>query len=163
MRVAVTALASNIHGTAYKSNTVFIDPIDGTREFASGKGEECTVLVGLADEAGQSVSGLIYRPIANPPIWAVGCKSEGFARTNVALRPPSKETSIVTTNGSISKFTDVLISKGMPRVKSGGAGNKSLLLLEGKGSAYIQDRVCRGGTHAAHRRCWKRLVACSSN
>jgi len=28
----------------------------------------------------------------------------------------------------------------MTRVKSGGAGNKMLMLLEGKGAAYIQDR-----------------------
>jgi len=29
---------------------------------------------------------------------------------------------------------------GYERVPSGGAGNKMLMLLEGRGSAYIQDR-----------------------
>jgi hypothetical protein len=34
------------------------------------------------------------------------------------------------------------------RVPSGGAGNKMLMLLEGKGAAYIQDRgVSRWGEH----------------
>ena len=35
---------------------------------------------------------------------------------------------------------------GFDRVPSGGAGNKMLMLLEGKGAAYIQDRgVSRWG------------------
>jgi len=96
----------------------------------------------VADKDGNSVAGVIYRPISAPPIWAVGCKSEDCKRTNIS--PPRagapREPQLVTTNGSISKFTDELIARGMARVKSGGCGNKSLLLLEGKGSAYIQDR-----------------------
>jgi len=141
-RKAIAALAGNIDGQAYRTNTIFVDPIDGTREFSTGKGEQCTILVGVADKDGNSVAGVIYRPISAPPIWAVGCKSEDCKRTNIS--PPRagapREPQLVTTNGSISKFTDELIARGMARVKSGGCGNKSLLLLEGKGSAYIQDR-----------------------
>jgi hypothetical protein len=47
----------------------------------------------------------------------------------------------------ISPFIVALISQlGFDRVPSGGAGNKMLMLLEGKGAAYIQDRgVSRWG------------------
>ena len=47
----------------------------------------------------------------------------------------------------ISPFIVALIKElGYDRVPSGGAGNKMLMLLEGKGAAYIQDRgVSRWG------------------
>ena len=41
---------------------------------------------------------------------------------------------------------------GFDRVPSGGAGNKMLMLLEGKGAAYIQDRgVSRWGECLYHK------------
>jgi 3'-phosphoadenosine 5'-phosphosulfate (PAPS) 3'-phosphatase len=40
------ALASKIDDKAFKDVTVFVDPIDGTREFATGKGEFVTILLG---------------------------------------------------------------------------------------------------------------------
>ena len=47
----------------------------------------------------------------------------------------------------ISPFIVALIKElSFDRVPSGGAGNKMLMLLEGKGAAYIQDRgVSRWG------------------
>jgi hypothetical protein len=49
----------------------------------------------------------------------------------------------------ISPFIVALIKQlNFDRVPSGGAGNKMLMLLEGKGAAYIQDRgVSRWGEH----------------
>lgn len=50
-------------------------------------------------------------------------------------------------NTGISPFIVALIAQlQFDRVPSGGAGNKMLMLLEGKGAAYIQDRgVSRWG------------------
>ena len=42
----IKMLASRIDPEAYKAITVFVDPIDGTREFATGQGEFVTVLIG---------------------------------------------------------------------------------------------------------------------
>ena len=67
---------------------------------------------------------------------------------------------MLTTNGSISPFVEALIEElGLERVRSGGAGNKMLILLasslasaeDGGGSClYIQDRgVSRWDTCAA--------------
>lgn len=53
--------ATQIDAFAYKHLTVFIDPIDGTKEFASGVGEQCTILVGFADRTKKPVAGVIYR------------------------------------------------------------------------------------------------------
>jgi hypothetical protein len=60
------------------------------------------------------------------------------SRLNTCV-PPSK--GFLTSNGAISPFIERLISKiDIPRVKSGGVGNKLLMLLEGHGNCYIQDR-----------------------
>jgi fructose-1,6-bisphosphatase/inositol monophosphatase family enzyme len=43
--------------------TCFIDPIDGTKEFASKRGQQCSTCIGFADEFGVSIAGIIYRPM----------------------------------------------------------------------------------------------------
>ena len=41
----------------YKDLTVFIDPIDGTREFSTGKGTQCSICIGFASSDGLPVAG----------------------------------------------------------------------------------------------------------
>ena len=53
--VKVKQLAARISPTAYKQLTVFVDPIDGTREFATGRGEFVTMLMGFNDPLGHPV------------------------------------------------------------------------------------------------------------
>ena len=136
----------------YRSLTAFIDPIDGTREFSTQKGEQCSICVGFADiETGKPVAGVVYRPLSDPhPTWAAGATSEAYVASS--LLPPvdddttkttvdKDEGSLLTSNGGISPFLDSFMEElDYERVPSGGAGNKMLMLLEGKGTAYIQDR-----------------------
>jgi 3'-phosphoadenosine 5'-phosphosulfate (PAPS) 3'-phosphatase len=139
----------------YQSLTAFIDPIDGTREFSTQKGEQCSICVGFADiETGKPVAGVVYRPLSDPhPTWAAGAKAEAYVASSLLLpvdvdkttvdeaAPPRPEGSLLTSNGGISPFLDSLMKElDYERVPSGGAGNKILMLLEGKGTAYIQDR-----------------------
>ncbi|KAL7528712.1 hypothetical protein ACHAXR_002589 [Thalassiosira sp. AJA248-18] len=153
----------------YEHITVFIDPIDGTREFSTGKGEQCSVCIGFATN-GKSVGGVVYRPLSLPkPSWVAGAKSEGYAASDFGDEgTPSTiidtvgnnrmmRGGLLTTNGSISPFVESLIDElQFDRVKSGGAGNKMMLLLESSyweidgGMLYIQDRgVSRWDTCAA--------------
>lgn len=60
---SIKKLSNDIHATAFKNYTVFIDPIDGTREFSTGLGEQCSICVGIADETGKAIAGIVYRPI----------------------------------------------------------------------------------------------------
>ena len=154
----------------YQNLTVFIDPIDGTREFSTGMGEQCSICIGFANEHGKAVAGLIYRPLSQPkPTWVAGSKSERFAAYDfggdrviqsldgkmtplleISINEYKKRGKLLTTNGSISPFLESLIEElQMERVKSGGAGNKLMMLLEhslfgnhadGSGVLYIQDR-----------------------
>ena len=79
-------LASTIpNDLLYKDMTIFIDPIDGTREFSTGKGEQCTILIGFADKQGLPQAGVAYRPITAPPTWASGAKSEMYKNGNLDM------------------------------------------------------------------------------
>lgn len=117
-----------------------IDPIDGTKEFGSGKGEQCTICVGLASAQGDAVGGVVYRPLDLPaPTWAVGCANQGLARSH--LRPTATRQGFLCSAGRVSPFVEELAARmGLPMLPAGGAGNKALMLLEGAGGAYIQDR-----------------------
>lgn len=146
---AILALASEIHPSDYRDVSVFIDPIDGTREFSTGLGEQCSICIGFSDAAGKPIAGVVYRPITQPATFAMGAVSEGFREAELDYASPSDATGFLTSNGSISPFlVDLMKKMDFHRVPSGGAGNKMLMLLEGKGAAYIQDRgVSRWGKH----------------
>lgn len=151
VRDEIKELSNKISSDEYNDLTVFIDPIDGTREFSTALGEQCSICIGFADNIGKPVAGIVYRPIPNPPTWASGALSEGFTDSNLDYATVPQPKGLLTSNGGISKFIEVLMSEaGYHRVPSGGAGNKMLMLLEGKGGAYIQDRgVSRWDTAGA--------------
>lgn len=155
----VETLSAQLDAQAFTQTTVFIDPIDGTKEFTSNLGEHCTIMIGFV-EAERPVAGLIYRPISTPSRWVAGCRREDFYEpahldlqhqcntTTSTAADPAK--GFLTSNGIISPFIKELIEElGMERVKAGGVGNKVMCLLEGKASCYIQDRgVSRWDTAA---------------
>ena len=49
-------LATRIDPHAHKALTVFVDPIDGTREFATGQGDYVSMLIGYNDALGKPVA-----------------------------------------------------------------------------------------------------------
>ena len=132
--LAKDLLASNDYEAYYETLTVFIDPIDGTREFSSGKGEQCSICIGFADEHGKAIAGVVYRPLSkSAPTWVTGAKSEGYSDYNFGEDEGHSATStaLLSTNGSISPFLEKLLEElDVPRIKSGGAGNKMMMLLE---------------------------------
>jgi 3'(2'), 5'-bisphosphate nucleotidase len=148
-RDAMTALSNEINKEAYQDLTIFIDPIDGTREFSTALGEQCSICIGFSDGGGKPVAGIVYRPI--DCTYATGAASEGYFEQKLNMAEVSNDKGFLTSNGSISPFIKDLIERlGFERVCSGGAGNKMLMLLEGKGAAYIQDRgVSRWDTSGA--------------
>ena len=154
-REMVSALAARIPAGPYAHLTIFIDPIDGTREFSTGKGSQCSICIGFADSAGMPVAGIVYRPIpvddchqpepavtdpaataASPRSgicsWAAGAASEGCAIGKLDVAPEPKTDGFLTSNGSISAFIQGLMQElAFQRVPAGGAGNKMMMLLEG--------------------------------
>ncbi|CAK9062071.1 Putative inositol monophosphatase 3 (IMP 3) (IMPase 3) (Inositol-1(or 4)-monophosphatase 3) (Myo-inositol monophosphatase A3), partial [Durusdinium trenchii] len=165
MRTRVAVHSAELGQGNYADCTVFIDPIDGTREFSTHMGEHCTILFGVAID-GRPAAGLVFGPLSSPVRWALGCKHEQVweaeldsERALPTVSTPPHPHGLLTTNGSISPFTEALlvglgaehgVAPDELRVKAGGVGNKVLNLLEGKGGCYIQDRgVSRWDTCAA--------------
>jgi 3'-phosphoadenosine 5'-phosphosulfate (PAPS) 3'-phosphatase len=149
---AITKLAEKIGPEIYTDLSVFIDPIDGTREFSTNLGEQCSICIGFSSNIGRPVAGLVYRPLTHPlATWAAGASSENFIASHLDMAEINNSRGFLTSNGGISPFLAKLIEQlDYERVPSGGAGNKMLMLLEGKGIAYIQDRgVSRWDTSGA--------------
>ena len=146
--------------------TIFIDPIDGTREFCTGLGHESTVLVGFA-VGGAAVAGIIYRPISShsaekgmksireyPAQWVLGCPKEGLS-IEYGLGDDQSAKSVEsgawkgegeTNRGFVvsrSRASDFLkklgTSLGQPEIKAGVVVTKPCCYWKGKADVYVQD------------------------
>ncbi|XP_052769257.1 3'(2'),5'-bisphosphate nucleotidase 1-like [Mya arenaria] len=123
---------------------IWVDPLDGTKEFTEGFLDHVTVLIGIAVR-GVATAGIINQPFCNYEakpkygesrcIWGVlGLGSFGFER-NTHL-----EGNIITTTRSHSDYTitkTVQACEPTEVLRVGGAGHKVLLLIEKKAHAYV--------------------------
>lgn len=139
-RDQIQQLAKRIDSTSYKTITIFVDPIDGTREFATGKGDFCSILIGYNNQVGLPVAGIIYRPLTEPPTWAAGAKSENCVMGLLDIPKVLKPNGILVTDGAVSTFLEKVIEElKFEKVPAYASGNRVLMLLEGKAGAYIRD------------------------
>ena len=136
----IDLLSARISPTAYKTVTAFVDPIDGTREFATAQGQYVTILIGYNDAVGHPAAGIMYRPLTTPVTWAAGAKSEDVVMGELDYADPPVPNGMLITDGKVSPFIVELIDEmGYERVSSVASGNRAMMLLEGKGGAYIRD------------------------
>ncbi|KAM5185167.1 3'(2'),5'-bisphosphate nucleotidase 1-like [Callospermophilus lateralis] len=124
---------------------VWVDPLDGTKEYTEGLLDNVTVLLGIAYE-GKAIAGIINQPYYNyqagpdpvlgRTIWGVlGLGAFGFQLKEV----PGRKHIIRTTRSHSNKLVTDCISAMNPDdvLRVGGAGNKIIQLIEGKASAYV--------------------------
>ncbi|XP_031793251.1 3'(2'),5'-bisphosphate nucleotidase 1 isoform X2 [Sarcophilus harrisii] len=124
---------------------VWVDPLDGTKEYTEGLLDNVTVLIGIAYE-GKAIAGVINQPYYNyqagadavlgRTIWGIlGLGAFGFQLNEV----PDGKHIITTTRSHSSKLVNDCISAMNPDnvLRVGGAGNKIIQLIEGKASAYV--------------------------
>ncbi|KAM5164650.1 3'(2'),5'-bisphosphate nucleotidase 1 [Mantella aurantiaca] len=124
---------------------VWVDPLDGTKEYTEGLLDHVTVLIGVAYE-GKAIAGVINQPYYNyqagdnavlgRTIWGVlGLGSFGFQLKEV----PEGQHIVTTTRSHSSKLVNSCIEAINPDkvVRVGGAGNKIIQLIEGQASAYV--------------------------
>jgi 3'-phosphoadenosine 5'-phosphosulfate (PAPS) 3'-phosphatase len=139
-RDQIQQLAKRIDSTSYKTITIFVDPIDGTREFATGKGDYCSILIGYNNQVGIPVAGIIYRPLTEPPTWAAGAKSENCIMGLLDIPKVPNPRGVLVTDGAVSQFLEEVIKElKFEKVPAYASGNRALMLLEGKAGAYIRD------------------------
>lgn len=138
--VKVRALADRLDPKAFQTMTAFVDPIDGTREFATARGEYVTILLGFNDDRGHPAAGVMYRPLTEPVTWAAGAKAEGCVMGELDMAEVPQPKGMLVTDGQVSPFINQLIDElEYERVSSVASGNRAMMLLEGKGGAYIRD------------------------
>lgn len=124
---------------------VWVDPLDGTKEYTEGLLDNVTVLIGIA-YGGRAIAGVINQPFHNyqlgegadlgRTIWGMlGLGTFGFQ-----LQEVRGDKRIVTTTRSHSnKVVMDCVDAMEPHevIRVGGAGNKIIQLVEGKASAYV--------------------------
>ncbi|XP_044145428.1 3'(2'),5'-bisphosphate nucleotidase 1 [Bufo gargarizans] len=124
---------------------VWVDPLDGTKEYTEGLLDHVTVLIGIAYK-GKAIAGVINQPYYNyqagdntvlgRTIWGVlGVGAFGFELKEV----PEGQHIVTTTRSHSSKLVNDCITAINPDkvVRVGGAGNKIIQLIEGQASAYV--------------------------
>jgi 3'(2'), 5'-bisphosphate nucleotidase len=136
----IDQIGLRIDDNLYKSMTVFVDPIDGTREFATAQGQYVTILIGYNDAVGHPAAGIMYRPLTSPVTWAAGAASEDVVMGELDMADPPVPNGMLITDAKVSPFiVDLIDEIGYERVSSVASGNRAMMLLEGKGGAYIRD------------------------
>ncbi|MBN3324681.1 BPNT1 nucleotidase, partial [Atractosteus spatula] len=124
---------------------VWVDPLDGTKEYTEGLLDHVTVLIGIAYN-GTAIAGVINQPFYNyqlgpgaalgRTLWGMlGLGSFGFQLQEV----PGGQRIITTTRSHSNKLVTECVQAMQPHdvIRVGGAGNKIIQLVEGKASAYV--------------------------
>uniref|UniRef100_A0A8C2DRV7 3'(2'),5'-bisphosphate nucleotidase 1 n=1 Tax=Cyprinus carpio TaxID=7962 RepID=A0A8C2DRV7_CYPCA len=124
---------------------VWVDPLDGTKEYTEGLLDHVTVLIGIA-YGGKAIAGVINQPFYNyqmgtgaslgRTLWGVlGLGAFGFQLQEV----PDGKRIITTTRSHSNKLVIDTVQAMEPHdvIRVGGAGNKIIQLVEGKASAYV--------------------------
>ncbi|KAM9779437.1 3'(2'),5'-bisphosphate nucleotidase 1 isoform 1-T2 [Syngnathus typhle] len=132
-------------GVKEEELVVWVDPVDGTKEYTEGLLDNVTVLIGIA-YAGRAIAGVINQPFYNYQLgpgarlgrtmWAMlGLGAFGFQLQEV----PDNKRIVTTTRSHSSKLITDCVNAMEPHevLRVGGAGNKIIKLIEGKASAYV--------------------------
>eukprot|EP00455_Lapot_gusevi_P013378 TRINITY_DN16502_c0_g1_i2.p1 TRINITY_DN16502_c0_g1~~TRINITY_DN16502_c0_g1_i2.p1 ORF type:complete len:326 (+),score=73.92 TRINITY_DN16502_c0_g1_i2:88-978(+) len=119
----------------YSGLVVWVDPLDGTREYTDGVLEAVTVLIGISYE-GRALAGVIHHPFSGRTLWGM----IGVGAFGHLYQEPPAQRRILTTSRShnhpiLKRWIETLPHDQVVRV--GGCGYKSLMVLDGQADAYI--------------------------
>lgn len=132
---------------------VWVDPLDGTKEFVIGNKGAVTVLVGVA-EKGVPVAGVVHRPFAengiSRTVWSAPNQGVRGILTPGKVDAAESESQQSTQSGVVTPTVVVSASRPTKQIESsiealnpvnviraGGCGNKILMVLEGAAHAMI--------------------------
>eukprot|EP01084_Bolivina_argentea_P138475 243766_1 len=125
-----------------KDLVVWVDPIDGTKEFTEGIKSAVTTLIGIAWK-GRPIAGIIGRPFTSEVVWGVvGLGAFGFNNADQLssrIKNKDKLRTICTSRSHFKPSMKAYVSACKPTgfVRSGGSGGKSLMVIEGIADAYV--------------------------
>eukprot|EP01059_Diplonema_ambulator_P012077 TRINITY_DN22223_c0_g1_i1.p1 TRINITY_DN22223_c0_g1~~TRINITY_DN22223_c0_g1_i1.p1 ORF type:complete len:787 (+),score=254.68 TRINITY_DN22223_c0_g1_i1:33-2363(+) len=131
---------------------VFIDPVDGTREFVEGRLEACQVLIGIALR-GRPIAGVMHLPFHNqvgstptPYPAATGCVVYGAVGVGLAGLPPrQQQDKLIIASSAGCKSTTLAAVREVINAEPlhvGACGNKVLRLLKGDADVALFNLAC---------------------
>ncbi|KAM9797978.1 3'(2'),5'-bisphosphate nucleotidase 1 [Neosynchiropus ocellatus] len=136
---------AELSGITEEELVVWVDPLDGTKEYTEGLLDNVTVLIGIA-HAGRAIAGVINQPFYNyqlgpgahlgRTLWGMpGLGAFGFQLQEA----PGDRRIVTTTRSHSNKVVTACVDAMEPHevVRVGGAGNKIIQLIEGRASAYV--------------------------
>jgi len=136
------ACPDRLQGLKLEDLTVWVDPLDGTKEFTEGNIDHVTVLIGVS-AGGRPVAGVVHQPFygmdtSSPGRTAWAVSDLGVFGIEVA-KPQSDLMRIATTKSHGNQnVNDTLAAMNASEIiRTGGAGYKVLLVLEGRADAYV--------------------------
>ncbi|XP_053737961.1 3'(2'),5'-bisphosphate nucleotidase 1 isoform X3 [Synchiropus splendidus] len=134
-----------LSGITEEELVVWVDPLDGTKEYTEGLLDNVTVLIGIA-HAGRAIAGVINQPFFNyqlgpgahlgRTLWGMpGLGAFGFQLQEA----PGDRRVVTTTRSHSNKVVTDCVEAMEPHqvVRVGGAGNKIIQLIEGRATAYV--------------------------
>jgi len=132
--------------------TVWVDPLDATKEYTEGHLDHVTVLVGIA-LGKEAVAGVIHQPFygyKDKPDGAsmgrtlygvVGAGIGGCASLEEEAKKsaPDNEKIVTTSRSHSNSLVNAALDAIKPTqvIRAGGSGYKVLLLIEGRAHAYV--------------------------
>jgi len=125
-------------GLSIDDFVVWVDPLDGTKEFTEGNITHVTVLIGISAK-GKAVGGVVHQPFNTDngrTLWGVvGLGMFGTAPVDVPLGRRIITTTKSHGNDLVNKTIEAL--KPDQVIKTGGCGYKVLQVIEGVADAYV--------------------------
>jgi len=137
------AFPDNYNNINIQDLIIWIDPLDGTKEYTLGMKECVTVLVGVSWR-GKPVGGVVHVPFIKRTLWAVvGLGAFGSIRTAVVEQReregPAYDRRVIATSRSHlpQQALDIFQTQKIDKIiRSGGAGSKAVLVLDGEADLY---------------------------
>lgn len=125
---------------------IWVDPLDGTREFTQGILDAVTCLIGICYR-NRPLAGVVNRPFSNETVSGVvgvGYFLHGFSAEKAAQIAAGKQRGterrvVLTSRSHKGNALDAYIAtiNASAVVRAGGCGGKVLMMMEGKGDAYV--------------------------
>ncbi|CAF0728400.1 unnamed protein product [Adineta ricciae] len=131
-----------------KDLVIWVDPLDGTREFTEGRLEGVTVLIGVATQ-GNAIGGIIHQPFyedggqSGRSIWGL-VHAGVYGKCDINKTPlPGRIVAGSLSHRSKTVIDAVNACQPTEVLQAGGCGYKSLLVLERRVHVYVHaSRGC---------------------
>ncbi|KAK2193970.1 hypothetical protein NP493_4g11032 [Ridgeia piscesae] len=126
--------------------TVWIDPLDATKEYSENLRQYVTTMVCVAVK-GQPVIGVIHRPFTGETAWAyvgVGYSSNlKVAKKEDLAKEPHKIIVSMSHAGEVKNLTTKKLGGKVEIVSAAGAGYKTLEVVKGSVNAYVHTTLIK--------------------